>query len=160
MAIQVVQSCGAGWQESPSTLTGIFYGQAGDQIQLYAYMSAQVTGNGTYYCYPFTVPCLNPVTGSASAQFDAPFYVESLTPGVTYTSLGGANYSPSPEPSSFVLLATALAVVAGFARRTATSRALIPGNRSLTVAARNGGLRAAGGSSIGAEFLYSGAAKR
>lgn len=109
-----VSSCGGDTQAAPSEMYAILNTEGGDTVQLTAniYVEANAAGN--------TYDGLEPA--AASSDFANALVVITPQSGFGVISASGASYDRIPEPSTMVLLATAIIVLLGYARRAALNR--------------------------------------
>ncbi len=97
-----------GLGSSSNEISRLFHTTVGQAVPIGGWLSTYTKTNATAAKPDMT----------AWATANSSFYVDVVTPGVSYTTASGASYySPVPLPGAVWLLASGLAGLAGFARR-------------------------------------------
>lgn len=113
-------TCAYGWSNSAAALVTTGLGSSSNEISriYHTTVGQAVPIGGWLSTYSKTVATSAKPDMTALANANSYFYVDVVTPGVSYTTASGASYSsPVPLPGAVWLLAGGLAGLAGFARR-------------------------------------------
>jgi hypothetical protein len=116
------ESCGAGWQSAPSTITSkTFTVTTAGTYAISGSLSGSALANGNAVSYPCgNINCYNYYTANAKISYGDPtFFIEELGPGESFSAASGVNYlmSPVPLPAAAWLMLSGLGGLGLLARR-------------------------------------------